>query len=206
MAISYPRTFPDANHVASVSIQALNAAVISQSDFTFSQQVVAHPGQRWEAEITLRAMKRTEAEIWLAWLTSLKGPIGTFLMGDPRACSPLGSAGGTPIVDGAGQTGAELNITGATINQTGWAKAGDYIQLGTGTAARLHKILQDAASDGSGDVTLDIWPDLRASPADTDPIVISNAVGHWRLASRPGWTAGELSTYGITFAAIEALV
>lgn len=204
--ISFPLTVPDYNQISRVGLRSVNAVAVSRSPFTFARQVIAHPGQKWEAEIALRPMRRSVAEVWLAWLVSLNGPVGTFLLGDPRACTPLGSAGGTPLVNGSDQTGAELVLDGATASQTGWLKAGDYIQLGSASTATLHKVLSDASSDGTGNVTLDIWPKLRSSPADNDPVVVSNAVGLFSLASNSvGWTADELSVYGITFAAVEAL-
>lgn len=204
--ISFPLSVPDYNKISRVGFRSVNAVAVSRSPFTFSRQVIVHPGQKWEAEITLRPMRRTEAEVWLAWLVSLNGPVGTFLLGDPRACNPLGTAGGTPVVNGGGQTGAELILDGAASSQAEWLKAGDYIQLGSSSTATLHKVLADAASDGSGNATLDIWPKLRSSPADNETIIVTNAVGLFSLASNlVGWTADELSAYGITFAAIEAL-
>ncbi len=57
------------------------------------------------------------------------------------------------------------------------------IEYGSGGAARLHQIVQDVDSDGSGNATLDIWPRLRVSPADNDPIVVAGCQGVFRLAS-----------------------
>ncbi len=203
MTISYPLSFPDNDHVAQVTLRTINAVAISQSPFTFVQQAIAHTGQRWEADIKLRAMRRAEAEVWLGFLTSLKGSLGTFLLGDPRACTPLGSAGGTPLVSGASQTGSSLVLDGATSSQTGWLKAGDYIQLGTGS---LHKVLADADSDGGGNVTLDIWPDLRSSPANNAVVTVTSTVGTFRLIGPGGsWSADNMSAYSISFSAVEAL-
>ena len=158
MAISYPLTLPSHTGIRSIEFRAVNTVGVSQSPFTYSQQVVAHSGQRWEVDISLPAMKRADAEQWVAWLVSLRGQLGTFTLGDPIGATPRGSAGGTPVVNGASQTGGTLVIDGCTADQTGWLKAGDYIQLGSAGTATLHKVLQDANSDSSGNVTLDIWP------------------------------------------------
>lgn len=206
MAISYPLTLPSHTGIAQINFRAINTVGMSMSPFTYAQQVVAHSGQRWEADITLPRMKRADAEQWIAWLVSLRGQLGTFTLGDPTGATPRGSAGGTPVVNGADQVGGTLAIDGCTASQTGWLKAGDYIQLGSGTTATLHKVLQDADSDGSGNVSLDIWPYIRSAPTDGSTVVTSNAVGKFRLASNEqNWGINEASIYGLTFGAVEAI-
>lgn len=206
MAISYPLTLPSHTGIRSIEFRAINTVGVSQSPFTYSQQVVAHSGQRWEVDISLPAMKRADAEQWVAWLVSLRGQLGTFTLGDPIGATPRGSAGGTPVVNGASQTGGTLVIDGCTADQTGWLKAGDYIQLGAAGTATLHKVLQDANSDSSGNVTLDIWPYIRNSPADNSTVVTSNAVGNFRLSgNQQAWSVNEASFYGLTFGAVEVI-
>jgi hypothetical protein len=151
-------------------------------------------------------MRRDDAEQWVAWLVSLRGSLGTFLLGDPRNCVPRGVATGTPLIKGGSQTGGTINIDGATSGVTGWLKAGDYVQIGSGGTARLHKVLQDANSDGSGNVTLELWPHLRTAPADNAAVTVSSAKGLFRLASNEqAWSINEASIYGITFSAMEAV-
>ncbi len=154
-------------------------------------------------------MRRDDAEQWIAWLLSLKGQYGTFLLGDPAGATPRGSAAtfqGVPKVKGASQTGEDLDIDGASANKTGWLKAGDYIQIGTGSSAQLHKVLQDVNTDATGNATLTLWPDLRTSPADNADIIVSGAKGLFHLASNEtNWSINEATTYGITFGAVEAL-
>lgn len=206
MAISYPLTLPSHTGIQSITFRAVNTVGISQSPFTYAQQAVAHAGQRWEVDVTLPPMKRADAEQWVAWLISLRGQLGTFTLGDPTGTTPRGSAGGTPLVNGASQTGGTLVIDGCTASQTGWLKAGDYIQLGSAGSATLHKVLQDADSDGSGNVTLDIWPYIRTAPADDATVTTSNTVGNFRLASnQQNWNVNEASIYGMTFGAFEAI-
>lgn len=206
MAITYPLSLPTHTGIKAIELRAVNAVAYSQSPFTFAGQTHAYSGQAWQADITLPPMKRDDAEQWIAWLISLRGQYGTFLLNDPSATSPRGSAGGTPLVAGASQTGGTLDIDGCTASQTGWLKAGDYIQLGSGSSTRLHKVLQDADSNASGEVSLDIWPHIRTSPSDDATVVTSSAKGIFRLASNEqSWSVNEASIYGITFGAFEAL-
>lgn len=116
-----------------------------------------------------------------------------------------GSGSGTGTATES-QTGDELVIDGATISTTGWLKAGDYIQLGSGASATLHQVLIDADSDGSGNVTLDIWPSIRNAPPDNSAVVVNNAKGVFRLATNVSeWSINNSSAYGITFEAVEAI-
>jgi len=206
MAITYPLSLPTHTGIRSIELRAVNAVAYSQSPFTYAGQSHAYSGQTWQADITLPPMKRDDAEQWIAWLISLRGQYGTFLLNDPSATTPRGSAGGTPLVNGASQTGGTINLDGCTASQTGWLKAGDYIQLGSGSSSRLHKVLQDADSDASGEVSLDIWPHIRTSPVDNSAVTTSTAKGVFRLASNEqAWSVSEASIYGLTFGAFEAL-
>lgn len=210
MAITYPLTFPTQTGIATVNLHAINAVAISSSPFTYKQQVVAHSGQRWEAEISLPPMKRADAEVWVAFLLSLKGQRGTFLMGDPNCATPRGSAAttaGTPVVNGADQTGDTLTVDGLPVSASGYLLAGDYIQLGGGSSATLHKVLVDVDSNASGQAEIDLWPSIRTAPADNSAIVVSSAVGNFRLATNQSdWSINNASFYGITFPAIEVIV
>jgi hypothetical protein len=205
MTISYPISLPS-NDIAKIKLVANNIVGISQSPFTAAQQVYKYSGQYWEADISLPPMKREVAEYWISFLLKLNGSYGTFLLGDPIGATARGVATGTPLVNGGSQGGNTLVTDGWTSGVTGILKAGDYIQLGSGSTAKLHKVLDDVNSDGSGNATLTIFPDLRISPADNAAIVVSSPKGVFRLTSgQTMWDINEASIYGITFGAREAL-
>ena len=205
MAYTYPLTFPNIG-IRSVNIRAQSVVGASTSPFTGQQQVYKHQGQWWEMEVTMPPMKRDEAEQVAAFLLKMNGRYGTFLLGDKANTAPRGVGAGTPVVYGASQTGDQLVTDGWTADTTGIMKAGDWIQLGTGSASRLYKVLDDADSDASGIATLNIWPNLRQSPADNAEVFINSPKGQWRLAANDtNFSIDEASVYGITFACMEAL-
>jgi len=205
MTISYPLALPSTD-IAKIKLVANNIVGISQSPFTAAQQVYKYSGQYWEADISLPPMKREVAEYWISFLLKLNGSYGTFLLGDPIGATARGVATGTPLVKGGSQTGNELLTDGWTTSTTGILKAGDYIQLGSGSSAKLHKVLDDVNSDSSGNATLTLFPDLRTSPSDNSAIVVSSPKGVFRLTStQTMWDINEASIYGITFGAREAL-
>jgi len=209
MAITYPLSTPTNKTIAGIRLTARNVVGVSTSPFSFKQQTYQFSGQRWEADITLPQMNRENAEEWVAFLMKLYGQKGTFLLGDPLGGTARGSASsaaGTPVVNGASQTGDTLAIDGLPASATGYLKAGDYIQLGSAATAQLYKVLNDANSNGSGEATLDVWPNLRSSPLDGAAVVVANAKGVFRLASNEAnWNINNLAFYGITFGAVESL-
>jgi len=209
MAIVYPLSLPTVSGIRSIVLRTKNSVGISQSPFTFKQQVVSYGGQAWEADISLPPMTRDDAEEWVSFLLQLKGFQGTFLLGDPSGATPRGSAAttpGTPVVDGASQTGGSLSIDGLPASATGYLKAGDYIQLGIGSGATLHKVLSDVDTTAGGEAAIDIYPSMRTAPADGSAVVVSNAKGVFRLSSNETqWSINEITHFGITFGAQEAV-
>lgn len=205
MTITYPLTLPATPGIRTVGFRAKHFNAVSASIFTGSQQVQRGLNELWLVTVSLPPMRRAQAEPWLGFLLSLGGRAGTFLLGDPDGRGPQGSAAGTPVVAGAGQTGQVLSTAGWAPNSA-VLKAGDYIQIGSAGSARLHKVLRDAVSDAGGGCALDIWPRLRESPPAGTPLVTSGCVGLFRMAGdEPGWEADEGGFYTIGFEAVEAI-
>lgn len=194
MAISYPLTLPTHTGVRNIDLRTTNAVAYSRSPFTFAGQALLYPGQMWQADFTLPPMKRADAEQWVAWLVSLRGQYGTFLVGDSSSSSIRGTATTVAVTGSAGDNSV-------TVTSNGTLLAGDMIQIGTGADATLHKVLVDL--DGNG--TLEIWPALRKARSAVS-VTLSNAKGLFRLASNEtSWSINEASFYGLSFSAMEAV-
>lgn len=209
MSITYPLSLPNVSGLRNVTISPRSVVGLSRAKFSGAQKTYEHPGQWWEISGQLATMVRADAEYWISFFMKLNGRRGSFLMGDPNGATPRGSAAvtpGTPLVNGGSQTGNQLTIDGAPNTATGYLKAGDYIQIGTGSSARLHKNLEDVNTNGSGQATLTLWPNLRESPADNAPIILTNTVGVFRLTENAmPWDISLALTYGIAFSAMEVL-
>ena len=206
MTISYPLNLPSGNRVREIAIRPASVVGASRSPFTFEQQVYVHQGQMWQASVALIPMKRVDAAPWRAFFLALNIREGTFLMGQPVETDPQGTWAGTPKVFGAHAAGVtSIAMDGFSAGAT--VKGGDQFQTGSGSSAHLHEVAQDATADGSGLMTLEIWPRLRAALADNDTFVTSSPKGLWRLdMDEAEWvyTLGQLYR-GISFSAIEAL-
>jgi hypothetical protein len=194
MAISYPLNTPTTIGFESIELRAVNATITSQSPFSYKQQVISHTGQRWEASVSIPSVLRDLAEPWVAFLTALKGQTGTFLLGDPLGATPRGTVSSCTLTGTAGDESVAVTMTGSLL-------AGDYIQLGSGTTARLHKVLVDQSGSG----TLEIWPALRSTYSSAT-VTTTNAKGVFRLnQNMSSWQISNANSYGIAFEAVEAI-
>lgn len=208
--LTYPLYPPAVLGPQDCSLTMLNAIAETISPFTMGQQEQQWPGQMFLLELTLPPMPRSQAEPWLAFLGGLFGKFGTFLMGDYNALSPQGSVPGSPVVNGSNPNGLNvLNTRGWTASQSGILLAGDYIQVtasGSGMPQRIYKNLATANSDGSGDATLQIFPNIRESLVDGISIVTANCAGTFRLQDNAtAWKEDRNKLYTISFKAREAI-
>ena len=195
MAITYPRPMPTSIGIERVTLRSVNAVGTSGSPYTYKQQILDFGGQRWEASVSIPSTRRDVAAEWAAMLVSLRGPVGTFLLGDPDYVTPRGDATSCTITGSAGDTTISCVMTGTL-------KAGDYIQLGSSVSARLHKVLVEQTGDGS----LEIWPKLRSDYTD-EVAVLDSPKGVFRLTSNiTEWSINNAGAYGISFEAVEAIV
>ena len=195
MALSYPLATPTTIGIESIELRAVNAVAVSQSPFTYKQQVISHGGQKWEASVNIPSVHRDKASEWKAMLVGLKGQAGTFLLGDPDYATPQGTVSSCVLSGDAGDDNA-------TVVMTGTLKAGDYIQLGSGSSAKLHQVLLDQDGDG----TIQIWPSLRSTYSSAT-VVFNSPKGVFRLATNmTSWSINNASIYGISFEAVEAVI
>ena len=194
MSISYPLDLPTSIGFAEIELRARNAVAISQSPFTFATQTHSYSGQMWSATVSIPPVRRDLAEPWVAFLLALRGPIGTFLLGDPNCPEPQGTATSATISGSTGDSSVSVVMSGSLL-------AGDYIQLGSGADATLHKVLQDQTGDG----TLEIWPALRKNRV-SESATLNNAKGVFRLTGQEqNWSINNSNTYGISFECMEAI-
>lgn len=93
----------------------------------------------------------------------------------------LGAGGGTPLVNGASQTGSSL-VTDGWPNSTTVLRAGDIIRVGG--LPFVVMVTADALTNGSGQVTLSIVPPIPAgsSPANDAAIVVNATDGDVKFA------------------------
>lgn len=200
MTISYPITMPTAPKPSRVLWSKKDVVSVSQSPFSLKSETYEFSGGIWMLEVGFDPLYRSEAAPWMAALSSLRGRYGTFLYGDALCDTPLGVATGSPKVAGASQTGFTLATDGWTPSVL-VLKAGDLFQIDNS----MYQNLVDATANGSGEVTLDIWPALRGH-ADNATIITSEPKCLMRLVDDPAIIdAPQTALFSIGFTAEEAL-
>lgn len=80
-----------------------------------------------------------------------------------------GSLAGTPLVNGANQTGNTLLTKGWTPNAQGVLKAADGVTLATG---QLVRTMTDVNADASGLATITVEPGILKAPADASALTV----------------------------------
>ncbi len=174
---------------------------ISESPFTGATQVQKYDRAQWYATLTLPPMKREQAAEWQAFFMQCEGRANTFLLGDPDAKTVTGGAAPSSVSTSSAQVqgAGSLNLTigsGKKINK------GSYLQIGTGSNAKLYMVVDD--NTGNGNVS--IQPPLKVSVASGTSVDITSPQGVFRMDSNDlTWSANELSIYGVTFSCSEAL-
>ena len=173
------------------------------SEFSGQMQTVEYGGGFWQASFTLSGMKGDGADglAWKAFFAALRGRNGRFYAYDldKRTISYTGASIGTPLVNGANQIGNMLVTDGWTNSIV--IKAGSYIEFNS----EYKMITEDVTVDGSGNATLPIFPAMRASPPDNEPIVTTNPKCLMMLDNtNQQWQSDAAKVVDITFTAREA--
>lgn len=146
------------------------------SPLTGAVRTVGLPGARWVASLQWAALDRQQADELTALLVRLRGMENRLMLWNLAKRTLRGAGGGTPIVNGAGQTGASISVAGLPNNTTVY-KAGDMLGIG----GELKMATADATSNGSGVATVTFEPPLRASPSNGSAIVTSQPTARFVL-------------------------
>ena len=171
--------------IQSMTMRLVSATAVSTSPFTYDQQTYQHQGVRWEAEVTLPPMKRSDAKQVEGFFAALRGQANTFTLGNP-----LHNTTATGSIT-SGTKGA-TTVTGTTTN----AVVGDYFEI----SGELYIIT------GIDSSTFDIMPPLRSAISASTSCDFTLPKGTWRLASNEiEWSIDRASLYGFSFACVEAI-
>lgn len=173
------------------------------SPYDKTTQTLELPGARWLVSLMFDSMREDEAREMAAFAVKLRGEAGRFYLYDMSHPNPRGNPQGSPVVDGAGQTGDTINIRGWTASATGLLKPGDYI----GFNDELHMVTAQVDADGTGDsANVPIEPPIRTAPADGATITTDKPKAVFRLIDdgQARWTAKNQRFNRMTLTAIEA--
>lgn len=168
-------TFPTSPVPEVATLGGLQAALVSRARSGKRQS--RRKGSRiWIVSASWPVMTKDEWAPMFAFAMSQGGQFGSFTWVIPSipgsGIAARGTWLGSPVVDGASQTGSTLNIKGLTATQTGIAKEGDVFKVSGST--KVYMVTADANSDGAGKAALSISGPLITSPADAEALTVAS--------------------------------
>lgn len=176
MAITFPITLPTNRNPVEITLDQRKSVGFSEAPSSYSSQTYEWDGEMWLLDITFQVMERAVGAPWAAALRSLRGPVGSFLYGDPMAATPLGTAAGSPVVSATTAAKARtLPVSGGT----GTLLKGSMISIGSLLTRRMYEVQADVANLASGNI--EIWPALRAQAASGTAVALTGASSLFRL-------------------------
>lgn len=173
MTITYPRALP-----SGISFKASRIKLdFHKSTFEATSRKKTRQSwnegktDRWTGVYTTPKLNNTQLRLVSSWLRAMIDDNGSFYAIDPDNTEPSVTVTGTPLVNGASQTGKTV-ITDGWANSTTVMYAGDRIQIET----QYYELKEDIVTDGTGNATIEIMPALRSSPANNAAITTSDPV------------------------------
>lgn len=149
-------------------------------------QTIEMPSPRWRFNAAFDNLTEADAALLQGFFAQLRGQAGRFYQHNLARPVPRGIATGTPLVNGASQTGTSIITDGWTPSQTGILKVGDFFKIGY----ELKMVVSaDVNSDGSGNATITFEPPIRTSPANDSAIITSSPTAVFKLTGDDnGWS------------------
>lgn len=167
--------------------------LISTSPLTGATGTVEIPGARWVMSMTLVQRKherQAEREALLAMIAGQANRVALWHMARP---TPQGTMAGSPTLSATAAAGATSLSIATTAGAT--LLAGDMGKVGS----QLVQVVEPATADGSGAMTANIRPALRAQVASGSAFVWNRPTGLFlltqqevRVPYQPSW-GGEIS-------------
>lgn len=199
-------TFPAIRRPSEASERLLGLTQTHESPFDGTMQTLEMPGARWEFTITWQTLSSDDRREMAAFLARLRGRAGRFTYG-PFWSPRRATGGGTPVINGAGQSGEVLSTTGWAANAQ-VMRAGDWLSyVDTAGRRRLHQVVADATANASGVAALTISPPIRRAGADLAAVEIAAPIGTFMLPQdeAPGLNIRAPSLGQVTITMREAL-
>ena len=173
-------TFPTSPAFNSLSISCVQPTFISRSISGRRQARQTH-GQYFKMTASFPPMTRAQFAPIHAFVLKQRGQYESFQVVPPVVNAGLGSPAGTPLVNGADQTGRTI-VTDGWNNAIVIFKAGDYLKFANHD--KVYTVTADVTSSGAGAATIAIEPALITSPATDSAITYTSVPFTVALTSR----------------------
>lgn len=179
--------------------------------FDYAQKVYDWSARIREVTITVRSLSEEQERKWRAFFLRVDGQAGTFTLTPTNGKYPTGAIfdkycrwHGDARVNGSGQTGKVLQVSGLPPDEEAAIAGGDWFSIG----GVLHEAIDDVSSDASGNGEIKLWRALAVAPAHDSQVVLDHPQGEFKLLGdipEMAWTK-EKRGEGFTFRAREVLL
>ena len=161
-------TLPTSPAPSSITPRLITTRGELRSAFGGSMQRISRTGSRWAFDVVMPPMTAATA---LEWVNILE-EADTCILRLPEPGITIGSPG-TPLVNGATQTGTSLITDGWTASYA--IPKGKFIGVSVSGLQYLYQTTTAVTASGAGAATLVLRPMLRASPADNAALIVNPA-------------------------------
>lgn len=214
-------TIPTTPKPQSMTWRLVQPAQNNVSQWTGARQVLASGRGWWECQITYPPIVGTASfNAWRAFIAKMRGmandvriyvdPTEQYALGTgdenlilsftQRAYQTTGTiASLTAFVNGAGQTGRSLNVSGFPVS-TLVLSAGEFVTVGN----QLLQLTEDVTSDVSGNATITFEPAIRVSPANAAEVEYGNPYCLMHLTEEPTYSVEPGYVYSLSLNLREA--
>jgi hypothetical protein len=157
-------------------------------------------GSRWSIGFELPPMSYVDALAWVSALTAAEGDTVIMRLSQPGLV--IGGVG-APLVNGAGQLGAVINLDGFAANYQ--ARAGQWFNLSANGRIYLYQIAAARTATAGGVMAaMPISPMIRRSAADNSAVEFANPVIEGFANGDAGsWTTDAAQLVGLSFTITE---
>jgi hypothetical protein len=196
MSVSLP-ALPD---LAQVSARLVDFQSVLTPILGGPVQTIQRLGARFAVDVMLPPLEPVDAATFLAARMKARAENDTLTLAWPQA-EVWSVIGGSPVVNGAGQAGARLNISGLSAGQT--LPAGRFFSFVAGGRNYLHMTTLAVTANGSGQVQLHVAPLLRAAPANAAALNFSAPIVEGLLTGPVEWSLDRLRWTSTAFTLSE---
>ena len=145
---------PTSSDIRMAGHRLISSAVDLRPAFGGGVQRLTRLGSRWAMTFQLTLMTYEDSLNW----SDLEVEGDTVSLRIPQPGVDTGSPG-TPVVDGAGQSGSTLNLRGLT---PGYVMGKRWLSVSTGGLLYAYRATASATADGSGDIAIPVRPMIRS--------------------------------------------
>lgn len=160
----------------------------------------------WVSTISVPSSLEISSGSWIAFIMRLRGRVNQVALPNLARPIPRGTMRGSMTLS----TGVFRGDTTLPIISAGEASKtllkGDYLGIGSGSTQQLIVVTEDAISDGSGNITVNIFPAIRNDFLISEPITWDTPKALFRINDKENiWSYDDISINDLTLNLIESV-